>query len=273
MAADNNTNILRQAMHRRRDREWGAMNMAKSEPCDPFRYLPDLRPHIEDPSGSRYRDIDYTVLDRAVANGGTSWRRSDDEREATRKVALTGRSSMDLWVFAYGSLMWDPGIHFSEIRRAWASGYHRSFCLRSDIGRGSKERPGLMAALDTGGECQGLAFRITAADIDGETHLLWRREMIAHAYIPRFIDLQTPQGPLEALAFVMDQNAPRYVPGLSLAETARFIGTGKGPIGTSLEYLDSLVAHFAVLDIVDDELAELHELATHIAAQVDDTDT
>ena len=234
---------------------------------DPFHHLPDLRPHIEDPAGSRCRDIDYSVLDRAVANGSASWRRSDDEREETRKAALAGRSDADLWVFAYGSLMWDPGIHFSEIRRAQATGYHRSFCLRSDIGRGSKERPGLMAALDAGGECQGLAFRISATDIETETHLLWRREMIAHAYIPRFIDISTPQGQLEALAFVMDQNAPRYVPGLSLEETAGFIGTARGPIGTSLEYLDSLVAHFAVLDIVDDELAELHKLATEIAAR------
>ena len=91
--------------------------------------------------------------------------------------------------------------------------------------------------------------------------------MIARAYIPRFIDLETPQGPLEALAFVMDQQAPRYVPGLSIEETARFIGTGRGPIGTSLEYLDNLVAHFAVLDIVDAELADLHRLASRIAAE------
>ena len=241
--------------------------MAEPDIVDPFRHLPGLRPHIEEPAGSRYRDIDYTILDRAVANGATWWRRSDEERETTRRTALEGRGDKDLWVFAYGSLMWDPGIHFSEVRRARASGYHRSFCLKSDIGRGSKERPGLMAALDTGGQCQGLAFCISARDVEAETHLLWRREMIARAYIPRFIDLETPQGPLEALAFVMDQHAPRYVPGLSIAETARYIGTGRGPIGTSLEYLDSLVAHFAVLDIVDAELTELHTLATRIAAE------
>ena len=128
-----------------------------------------------------------------------------------------------------------------------------------------------MAALDAGGECQGLAFRISADDIEEETHLLWRREMIAHAYIPRFIDISTPQGPLEALAFLTHQNPPRYVPGLTLEETASYIGTARGPIGTSLEYLDSLVAHFAVLDIVDVELSALHALAMEVAAQTEDT--
>lgn len=246
--------------------------MTEPNATDPFRHLPNLRHEIEDPDGSRYRDIDYDILDRAVANGSTSWRRSDDEREATRKTTLDGRTGADLWVFAYGSLMWDPGIHFSEVRRALAPGYHRSFCLRSDIGRGSSKRPGLMAALDAGGECHGLAYCIRTTDVEKETRLLWRREMIAHAYIPRFIAVQTPQGPVEALAFVMDQTAARYLPGLSLEQAARFIGTGRGPIGTSLEYLDSLIAHFAVLGIVDEEMVALHERATQISTHAGETE-
>lgn len=242
--------------------------MSTDQPAeaDPFRHLPHLRHAIREPAGSRYRNIDYGILDRAVANGATNWRRSDDEREQSRTDSLAGREGVDIWIFGYGSLMWDPGIHFAEVRRARATGYHRSFCLRSEIGRGSRDRPGLMAALDTGGECQGLVFRIAEADVEKETRLLWRREMITTAYIPRFIGLQTPQGPVEALTFVMDQAAPRYLPGLSLEESARFIGTGRGPIGTSLDYLDSLVAHFKVIGIVDEELAALHARAVQIAA-------
>ncbi len=100
-------------------------------------------------------------LDRIARENGypENWRLSDEEREATRAQVLA-RTGKDLWVFAYGSLMWDPGIHIVEIRIATLTGFHRRFCLKSRIGRGSADNPALMAALDSGGDCQGLALRI-----------------------------------------------------------------------------------------------------------------
>lgn len=234
--------------------------------ADPYRHLPDLAGRILDPARSSFRQIDFAGLDRKMAERGvTGWRRTDEEREATRQAALADRLDDDLWVFAYGSLMWDPAFHFAEVRRAQAEGYRRSFCLRTTLGRGTPEKPGLMAALDRGGNCHGLAFRIDRQLVDEETRVIWAREMIMHAYDPAFIALTTPQGPVEALAFLISPEAEHYLRDLSLEEAAGYIATGAGTFGTNLDYLDNLAEHFRVLDIDDEEFFALHALARQMA--------
>jgi cation transport protein ChaC len=182
---------------------------------------------------------------------GENWRRTHEQREATRNKALAGRLPVDLWLFAYGSLMWDPAIHIVEIRRAKLRGYHRRFCLKIEVGRGSRERPALMAALDEGGECDGLAFRIPAAAVDRETEILWMREMIDSAYHAVFAALETPQGSVEALAFVMDRRDRKFAD-IGIEEAARIIATGTGALGSNLEYFNNLAGHVAALGIKDD---------------------
>lgn len=234
--------------------------------ADPYTHLPDLAGRIVDPELSTFRRIDFAGLDRTMAKRGvTDWRRTDDDREATRQAALAERLDGDLWVFAYGSLMWDPAFHFAEVRRAQAEGYRRRFCLRTTLGRGTPEKPGLMAALDSGGNCHGLAFRIERQKVDEETRVIWAREMIMPAYDPTFIPVATPQGPVEALAFVINPGAEHYLRDLSVEETARYIAAGIGIFGRNLDYLDNLAEHFAVLDIDDQEFFGLHALARQIA--------
>ena len=236
------------------------------DPADPYQNLPDLADMIVDPGRSAYRNIDFAALDRKMAErGALNWRRTDEDREATRKAVLGERWNDDLWVFGYASLMWDPGFHFAEARRATAEGYRRRFCLKTTLGRGTPEKPGLMAALDAGGRCEGLAFRIAQPRVEEETRILWAREMIMPAYDPRFIALSTPQGPIDALAFVINHEAENYLHELSLEETARCIGTGVGVFGRNIDYLENIVAHLAAFDIEDKETLELHRLARQIA--------
>ncbi len=147
--------------------------------------------------------------------------------------------------------MWDPAIHIVEIRTATLRGFHRRFCLKMVMGRGSKERPALIAALDEGGECDGLAFRIPSEAVDRETEILWMREMIIEAYLPLFKPLETPQGPVEALAFVMDRQDPKFAD-IGTEEAASIIATGTGRLGTNLEYFDNLAKHVETLGIKDE---------------------
>ena len=147
--------------------------------------------------------------------------------------------------------MWDPAINIVEIRRATLKGFHRRFCLKIEIGRGSKEQPALMAALDEGGECEGLAFRIQGIAVDRETEILWMREMITQGYIPLFRTLTTPQGPVEALAFVMDRQDPKFTD-IGIKEAAGIIATGTGAFGTNLEYFDNLAQRVEMLGIRDE---------------------
>jgi cation transport protein ChaC len=233
-------------------------------PPEAFVHVPVLAGRIVEPEKSIYRlsRDRLAELDRIARENGypERWRLTDEERELTRAGVLA-RKGRDLWVFAYGSLMWDPGVHVVEIRRAALAGFHRSFCLKSQIGRGSAERPALMAALDRGGTCQGLALRIPADHVERETEILWMREMLAGSYVPTFVDVATPQGAIaEAVTFVINRQSDRYVQ-LDIEETARLIATGRGVRGTSLEYLENLADRLELLGLGDPAIFELRRRA------------
>ncbi|MDF0601515.1 gamma-glutamylcyclotransferase [Psychromarinibacter sp. C21-152] len=230
---------------------------------DPFRHHPGLRGLIEDPDTSFFRNFTTEEMDARVAEHGVGpgWRHSDAEREAFRQTALAGRRGRDLWVFAYGSLMWNPAIRFEEARRAILPGQSRRFILLDTLGgRGTADRPGVMAALDRdphGPGCHGLAFRIAADRLETETEILWRRERIAPAYHESFLTAETDQGPIEVLAFTADRGADMIVPDLPFDKQVEYAATGTGFLGSSLDYLENLAAHFAELKIDDPDLARL----------------
>ena len=230
-----------------------------------FRHAPALRGRITPPDGSemrfgkeRFAELDLQALEEGWPPG---WRMDHDAREANRQKVLAGRLTTDLWVFAYGSLIWDPAVHLAEYRRGLLRGWHRSFCMRLEGGRGTHDRPGLMAALDEGGHCHGVVFRIAGDLVDQETRFLWNREMFGSAYEPRFLEVETPQGAVDALVFVMDRSNHRYVPDLDPTEAAGMIAVAEGTIGSNFDYLDSLVRHLDELNIVDDHIHRLHERA------------
>jgi cation transport protein ChaC len=228
-------------------------------PPEAFVHVPALAGRIVDPEKSFYRLARDRLgeLDRIARENGypEKWRLTDEEREATRSGVLA-RKGRDLWVFAYGSLMWDPAIHIVEIRTATLHGFHRRFCLKSRIGRGSADKPALMAGLDLGGMCQGLALRIPAQHVDRETEILWMREMLAGSYVPTFVDIETPQGGVEAVAFVINRESDRYVD-LDMEETAGLIATGRGIRGTCLEYLENVAERLDLLGLSDPAIGEL----------------
>jgi cation transport protein ChaC len=122
--------------------------------ADPFSYHPELRDRIADPLVSPSRALTTAKLAALVKARGlpADWWYADSAREAERAETLTGRREADLWVFGYGSLMWDPGFRFEKVRRAHVPGYARRF-IPKDIygGRGTVDAPGLMVALDKGG--------------------------------------------------------------------------------------------------------------------------
>lgn len=173
---------------------------------------------------------------------------------------MAPHSDDDLWVFAYGSLMWDPGFHFAEVRRAALPGHARRFILR-DIygGRGTPEAPGLMAALDAveGQTCDGLVFRIAQPHVEAESQQIWKREMIAPAYTPVMVPVSFGDQQVQALTFVADHEAELIAPAITRAEQVSCLLTGGGFLGTSLEYLENIATHFDVLGIRDDEVVGL----------------
>jgi len=186
---------------------------------------------------------------------------SREAREATRRAALARWTpGTDLWLFGYGSLMWNPAIHVAERRPGAIRGWHRRFCLWTPLGRGTPDRPGLMLALEPGGRCRGIALRIAAEAVESETVIVWRREMLTGAYRARWVRVETDGGPLDAITFVVDRRHPRYAGVLSDAETARAIAHAEGRLGRCCDYLRNTVQHLDALGVADGPMHRLHAL-------------
>lgn len=161
-----------------------------------------------------------------------------------------------MWVFGYGSLIWDPGFPVAERRIARLTGWHRSFCMWSIHHRGTPDSPGLVLALDRveGGACTGVAFRV-APGAEAETLAALReRELVSSAYLETVQTVDTSKGAVAALAYVVDPDHVQYCGGLALDEQARIIAGASGGRGPNRDYLWSTVAHLAELGIADSEL-------------------
>ena len=173
----------------------------------------------------------------------------------------------DVWVFGYGSLMWDPGFAYVEVRPALLRGYHRSFCVYSLRYRGTPERPGLVLGLDRGGACRGIAYRVRAADVAPALHYLWEREMAHRTYHLKEVSLATRAGALVARTFVVDRTHENYAGRLPAEETARLILQGIGARGPCRQYLENTVCALKQLGLVDGPLHRLEQMVKALAAK------
>lgn len=181
---------------------------------------------------------------------------TEAQLHASQAATLEGHTG-DVWLFGYGSLIWNPACHVAERRTATLYSYHRRFCLWSTVGRGTPSAPGLVLGLERGGSCRGVILRIEAKHAWDELAIVWRREMVTGAYQPRFCQVQTEQGRVTALAFVMNHRYPRYAGRLSEVEVAQVLRTRGGPLGSCREYLEQTVAGLDHLGIHD---ARLHRV-------------
>jgi glutathione-specific gamma-glutamylcyclotransferase len=173
----------------------------------------------------------------------------------------------DIWIFGYGSLMWDPGFAFVEAQPALLRGYHRSFCVYSRRYRGTPERPGLVLGLDRGGACKGVSYRVAAADVPAALHYLWEREMANNTYKWLPLAVELPVGTVEARAFVVDRRQAGYAGRLGLDETARLILQGVGGRGSCRQYLEKTVAELRKLGLIDGPLHRLEAKVQELAGR------
>ena len=193
---------------------------------------------------------------------------TDDERAASLREVLAARPERGdgLWLFAYGSLIWNPTFHYRTRRVARIAGWHRAFCLAARGGRGTPDNPAMLLGLMPGGFCTGAAFRIAEDALEHELDLVWRREMITDAYIPHWVPVQDEHGEAfgQAIAFTINPDAPSYAGELAEAEIIRRIATACGPMGSCAEYLFNTREGLHRLGIADpfiDDLAQKVEAA------------
>jgi glutathione-specific gamma-glutamylcyclotransferase len=171
----------------------------------------------------------------------------------------------DLWIFAYGSLMWDPGFPYCEAVPALLCGHHRAFCVYSRSHRGTEERPGLVLGLDRGGACKGISYRVPAIDVPAALAYLWQREMQSQVYQLKEVELHLPVRDAKALAFVVDREHRDYAGTLTVDETARLIHQGTGRRGIARHYLEQTLAELERLGAVDGPLRQLKRAVKALA--------
>jgi len=172
------------------------------------------------------------------------------------------------WLFAYGSLIWKPGVAHVAEQPAVARGRHRRFCITMPRFRGTPEAPGLMMALDRGGQCAGVLYALPWEGLPAQLDNLFRREFTFKPAnsMPRWIRVQTPQGPEVALSFVMNRASPMYAGALSPEAVADRLAHACGHWGSGAEYLRNTVLHLEARGVHDRNLWRLQRL---VAARIE----
>jgi len=191
---------------------------------------------------------------------GLTIRVSEEERAATLRAVMDAIPPGDcVWVFGYGSLMWNPAFHFCERRRGRLHGYHRSFSIWTAAGRGSPSLAGLTLGLDRGGSCVGTVYCIAPETVPEELAILWAREMGGGSYVARWVAVRTAEGPVRALTFVINRDHCRYAGKLPRDLLVAHLATAAGKVGSCAEYLSSTVEHLHQIGIEDGPMHDILE--------------
>lgn len=166
-------------------------------------------------------------------------RRYDDvELAASITATLRQRREGEIWLFAYGSLIWRPEGPALERQRARVHGYHRGLNLWSRIHRGTPEHPGLVLGLDRGGSCLGVAYRLPSEGLESQLMALWRREMPDDSYRPAWLGCRLADGRrIEALGFVLERERPNYAGQQPDTVIRQVFDHARGYCGSSRDYL------------------------------------
>jgi len=188
-----------------------------------------------------------------------------NEAEVIAGRRLRPEAGRDFWIFAYGSLMWQPGFKPRDSLPALLHGWHRAFCIYSHHYRGTAREPGLVLGLDRGGSCRGRAFLVEQDEAHSVADYLHEREMITGVYVPRWVELATPRGRLRAATYLADRRHPQYSGKLATDRVVDMILRARGESGTNRAYLENTVRHLDELGIVD---GPLHRLLRLVEAKV-----
>lgn len=176
---------------------------------------------------------------------------------------------MTMWVFGYGSLLWNPGFPVARSELATLHGYARSFCMSSIHHRGTEDEPGLVLALDEveGANCRGLALAVEAGHEEKTLAELRERELISSAYLERMLEVELDQGgPVTAVTYVIDPHHVQYCGGISLERQAQIIAHAVGGRGPNTEYLYNTAEHLTEIGLSDPDLDWLSDRVRTLSA-------
>lgn len=183
--------------------------------------------------------------------------------QAVEDLLANAPLSGEVWIFAYGSLIWNPNFEFVEERLGTISGWRRSFCVGwMRLYRGTPERPGIMLALESGGSCRGVMFRLPNGDLKANLERVVRREhpIKWDKLNMEWVNVRTNDGPIRALAVVTHKSHPAYLPDLTEEIVVNSLATAAGERGSMAAYLRNTVEHLESRGIHDRYLWRMQKL-------------
>lgn len=190
---------------------------------------------------------------------------SDEEMASAQTSFLDQRpEQQSLWVFGYGSLMWNPAIHFAERRAGVLHGWSRHLNLWMIGARGTRVHPALTLGLEPGGYTEGVALRLPPGAETFELSLVWQREAFTDAYLPRWVKVETDAGIVEAVTFISNPNHPNYAGQLSEREVAEVVASASGALGTCADYVEQTLASIEALGLHDEHLNRVWRLVMQL---------
>jgi glutathione-specific gamma-glutamylcyclotransferase len=205
--------------------------------------------------------VHRSVEDAGVPPGLQLQTDADYQDWVSRIIARHPAPDRPTQLFVYGSLIWKPEIEHVDEKDAVAMGWHRSFCFRAPRFRGTPDQPGLMMALDRGGQCRGVLLQLPDGNLSATLDKLFRREFTYKPVnsMPRWIKVLTREGPSAALTFVMNRSSPLYVGRLPEDVIAKTLATACGHWGSGAEYLLNTVTNLEAKGIHDRYLWSLQK--------------
>jgi len=190
-------------------------------------------------------------------------------RDCRDRIVAEIPANGEIWVFGFGSLMWNPCFSHTASHPATLSGYQRKFHIWTAKARGTPEKPGLGLCLEPvpDGECRGVAYRLDPATLEQDLNALWYREMTTGIYNPIWHSLRLETGAeIEAVTFVVNPNNRQYAGPIPIAQMAAIIARARGEYGSCRDYLAHTIDGMAALGVSDVELDDLLELVDEILA-------
>ena len=201
-----------------------------------------------------FRDIDPAIF----------WDDERQERSIAQTLAAAPSHDAGIWIFGYGSLIWNPMLRFDERHWATLPGWRRSFSLGMVAGRGTPEHPGRMLAVQPGGSIRGVALRLPDAHAHDELRLLWRREMPTGAYMPTWGTAVLDDGrQVVSLVFAANTGHPMHELDSSIATVTPLVAAASGPFGSNAEYVLRLDDELIAAQATD---AYVHAIASGVKA-------
>ncbi|PNT68585.1 hypothetical protein BRADI_3g43137v3 [Brachypodium distachyon] len=230
-------------------------------PCGCVMPLPNLR--SPSPAGCSPKmwagDCDFRGDVHIGSLGGSSGR-------LIEKKGKRG-SKMVLWVFGYGSLIWNPGFDFDEKILGFIKGHKRTFNLACIDHRGTPKNPARTCTLESEDEaiCWGIAYCVKGG-LEKEREAMQYLERRECEYDQKIsVDFYKDGDSLKpavtgVLVFVStpDPVGNKYYLGPApLEDMARQIATANGPNGNNRDYLFSMEKALSNISHEDDSIIEL----------------